>query len=188
MNYEKSKIRKKYFKIRKEKYSKVKKFPFFLIFKLIKKIFKNRKIIIAGYYPSYKEVNILNFLDKAAKKKYITALPKIKNNNNMVFKHWKFKEPLCVNKYGILEPQKNQNEIVPDLFLVPLLAFDNKLNRIGYGKGYYDKFLNKISRKKKIIAIGIAYSFQRYNKIPINKLDYKLEYIFSEKGFINKVI
>ena len=104
----------------------------------------------------------------------------------MSFKSWIFKEPLYMNNFGILEPKNSKIEMIPDLILVPLVAFDKQLNRIGYGKGYYDRSLKKISKiKKNAISLGIAYSFQKCKKIPINKHDFKLDYIFTEKGIIN---
>ena len=170
----------------KKKYIKAEKFNFNLIFKLIRKHFSKNKIIIAGYYPSYYEVDISNFLEKASKKKFRIALPVIKSSNAMSFKSWIFKEPLYVNKFGILEPKSSKKKIIPDLIMVPLVAFDNRLNRIGYGKGYYDRSLKKISKiKKNAIFLGIAYSFQKCQKIPTNKHDFKLDYIFTEKGIIN---
>ena len=103
----------------------------------------------------------------------------------MCFKSWIFKDPLYINNFGILEPKSTNREIIPDLILVPLVAFDNKLNRLGYGKGYYDRVLRKINKiKKKTLSLGIAYSFQKYKSIPINKYDYKLDYIFTEQGII----
>ena len=70
--------------------------------------------------------------------------------------------------------------------MVPLVAFDNHLNRIGYGKGYYDRSLKKINKiKKNKIFLGIAYSFQKCKKIPVNNYDFKLDYVFTEKGIIN---
>jgi 5-formyltetrahydrofolate cyclo-ligase len=104
----------------------------------------------------------------------------------MSFRSWIFKEPLYVNKFGILEPKSSKKKIIPDLIMVPLVAFDNRLNRIGYGKGYYDRSLKKINKiKKNAISLGIAYSFQKCQKIPTNKHDFKLDYIFTEKGIIN---
>ena len=104
----------------------------------------------------------------------------------MSFKSWVLKEPLYVNKFGMLEPKNSKKKIIPDLIMVPLVAFDNYLNRIGYGKGYYDRSLRKISKiKKNAISLGIAYSFQKCKKIPINSYDFKLDYIFTEKGIIN---
>ena len=91
-----------------------------------------------------------------------------------------------MNNFGILEPKNSKIEIVPDLILVPLVAFDRQLNRIGYGKGYYDRSLKKIKKyKKDAISLGIAYSFQKSKNIPVNRNDFKLDYIFTEKGIIN---
>ena len=73
------------------------------------------------------------------------------------------------------------------MVVVPLVAFDKNLNRIGYGKGYYDRMLLKeISKiKKNTIFLGIAYSFQKCFSIPTNKYDFKLHYIFTERGIIS---
>ena len=186
MKYDKIFLRNRSLIQRKKKYFKVKKFKFDLIFSLIKKNFKAKKITIAGYYPSNYEVNILNFLKQASKRRFKIVLPVLTSSNKMSFQPWIFKEPLYVNKFGMLEPRNLNKNVVPDLILVPLVAFDNYLNRIGYGKGYYDRSLKKISKiKKKSIFLGIAYSFQRCQKIPTNKYDYKLDYIFTEKGIIN---
>ena len=68
MKYDKSYLRKKSLIQRKKKYLKANKFNFNIIFKLIRKHFLKKKIIVAGYYPSYYEVDILNFLEKASKK------------------------------------------------------------------------------------------------------------------------
>ena len=103
----------------------------------------------------------------------------------MSFKSWKYKDPLYVSAFGTLEPLDSQKDIIPDLVMVPLVAFDSQLNRLGYGKGYYDRILEKINfTKKKRIFLGMAYSFQKYKKIPINKHDVKLDYILTEKGII----
>ena len=186
MKYDKSFLRNRFLAQRKKKYSKVKKFNFNLIFSLIKKHFYANKIIIAGYYPSDYEADILKFLEKASKKKFKIVLPVIGSSNNMSYKPWVFNDPLYVNKFGILEPKNSRKEIIPDLIMVPLVAYDRHLNRIGYGKGYYDKSLQKINKiKKNIISLGIAYSFQKCKKIPVNNHDFKLDYIFTEKGIIN---
>ena len=186
MKYDKVFLRKKFLSKRKEKHSTVKKFNFNSIFKLINRHFRKKKITIAAYYPTNYEVNILKFLEAATKKNFKIALPVIQSSSNMCFKLWIFKEPLYMNNFGILEPKNSKREVVPDLVLVPLVVFDSQLNRIGYGKGYYDRSLAKIKKNKKdMISLGIAYSFQKSENIPINKHDYKLDYIFSEKGIIS---
>ena len=186
MKYDKSFLRNQFLAERKRKHLSIKNFNFNLVYNLIKKNFFRKKITIAGYYPANHEVNILKFLEDASSKKFKIVLPVIKSSKNMVFKKWIFKQPLEINKFGILEPQKSKKELIPDLIMVPLVAFDKNLNRIGYGKGYYDRCLKKINKiKKNTIFLGIAYSFQRCNKIPINKNDFKLDYIFTERGIIS---
>ena len=186
MKYDKIYLRKKSLLKRKKKYLKIKKFNFNLIFNLIRKHFPNKKIIIGGYYPSNYEVNILNFLEEASKKKFKIALPVVQSSTLMCFRLWKIREPLYVSKFGILEPENRKGEITPDLTIVPLVTFDHHLNRIGYGKGYYDRSLRKIKKiKKKAVFLGMAYNFQKYKNIPINKYDFKLDYIFTEQGIIS---
>ena len=186
MKYTKSFLRNKFLSQRKKKYIKGSKFNFNLIFNLIRKHFNKKKIIIAGYYPSNYEVNVLKFLEEASKKNFRITLPVIKSLNQMSFKLWAFKDPLYVNKFGMLEPKNSKGNIIPDLIMVPLVAFDNHLNRIGYGKGFYDRSLNKIKKiKKNIISLGVAYSFQKCQQIPINNNDFRLDYIITEKGIIN---
>ena len=104
----KSLLRLEFIKKRKKIHKRQKPFPFDKIFTLIKKNFQKKKISVAGYYPSNFEVNILNFLFLANKKKIKVGLPVTKKNNKMVFKYWTPNEPLYVNKYGILEPQKKK--------------------------------------------------------------------------------
>ena len=69
------------------------------------------------------------------------------------------------------------------MILVPLLAYDKKNNRLGYGGGFYDKYLNKYLKiNKKILTIGLAFSFQKYHKIPKTNKDVQLDFILTEKG------
>ena len=177
----KSEIRKKILKKRKENYYKnlsINKNKF-LKFLLNNKL--NNKII-GGYYPYNYEVDILEILKLLEKKNYKISLPKIKRKNQMNFFEWSFDDPLSINKYGIPEPI-SKKIIYPDVLIIPLVAFDNELNRLGYGGGYYDRYLAKSFKKKRIIKIGIAYSFQKLNKIPINKYDIRLDCIITEEKF-----
>ena len=186
MKFDKSFLRNQFLLQRKKKHLNAKKFNFKLVYNLIRQHFYKKKIIIAGYYPANYEVNIINFLKEASKKNFRITLPIIQSSNKMSFHPWIFNEPLYINKFGILEPKNSKKIITPDLIMVPLVAFDNYLNRIGYGKGYYDRSLRKIRKiNKNMISLGIAYSFQRSIKIPTNNNDFRLDYIFTEKGIIN---
>ena len=98
----------------------------------------------------------------------------------MDFYKWSFSELLKINKYGIPEPEA-KNIIYPDILLIPLVAFDKNLNRLGYGGGYYDRFIAKLSKKKKIVKIGLAFSCQKIDKVPISVYDQKLDYVVTNK-------
>ena len=178
----KSTIRKKVLKIRKKKYSKNLSISFINLSKILEKK-KTKPKIIGGYYPFNYELDILNILETLEKKKYIISLPKIAKNNKMNFFKWSFKEPLRINKFGIPETTSNK-KINPNILLIPLVGFDDQLNRLGYGGGYYDRYLSKIEDNKKIIKIGVGFSFQKIKNIPINKHDIKLDYIITEKKII----
>jgi 5-formyltetrahydrofolate cyclo-ligase len=178
----KSKIRKKILKVRE----KINKRNIQIDFNQIIKIFKKEKInkkVIGGYYPVNFEIGDLALLRKFEKNRFSISLPVIKKNFQMDFYKWSFFDPLKVNKYGIPEPEIKKI-VYPDILLIPLVAFDKNLNRLGYGGGYYDRLIEKLSKKKKIIKIGLAFSFQKIDKVPINAYDQKLDYIVTNKYII----
>jgi|TARA_B110001450_G_C17448750_1_gene411105 5-formyltetrahydrofolate cyclo-ligase len=151
-------------------------------FKSVLKILKKEKIKgknLGGYFPYNYEVDGMHILKKFEKKKYIISLPKIKNNFQMDFFSWSTNDPLVINKYGIPEPISDKIKY-PDILLIPLVAYDKYLNRIGYGGGFYDRYIEKIKKNKKITTIGLAYSFQKVKKIPIDRYDKKLDFIITE--------
>ena len=178
----KSKLRKKILKIRKKSYKANIQIKFDQISKLLKKERLVKKIV-GGYFPINFEIDDLELLKKLEKKNFKISLPVIKKNFLMDFYRWSFSDPLTINKHGIPEPHK-KNLVYPDILLVPLVAFDKNLNRLGYGGGYYDRLITKLSKKKKIIKIGLAHHAQMVNKVPINKYDQRLNYIITNKQII----
>ena len=178
----KSKLRKKILKAREKFNTKNIHIDFNQIIKIIKKE-KISKKIVGGYYPVNFEVDDLELLKKFEKKNFNISLPVIKKNSQMDFYAWSFSDPLKINKYGIPEPE-TKNIVYPDVLLIPLVAFDKNLNRLGYGGGYYDRLIEKLSKKKNIIKIGLAFSIQKIDKVPINANDQKLDYIVTNKYII----
>ena len=178
----KSKLRNKILKIREKTNKKKIQIDFNQIIKILKKEKINKKII-GGYYPVNFEIDDLVLLRKFEKNRFNISLPVIKKNFQMDFYKWSFFDPLKVNKYGIPEPE-TKNLVYPDILLIPLVAFDKNLNRLGYGGGYYDRLIEKLSKKKNVIKIGLALSIQKIDKVPINVYDQKLDYIVTNKYII----
>jgi 5-formyltetrahydrofolate cyclo-ligase len=178
----KSQIRNKIIKIRKKKFNKDLKInlgKFISFLKIDKLNFKS----IGGYYPSNYEIDDLDILDLLEKKNFKVSLPIIKKDNQMNFYNWSRNDPLKINKFGIPEPVSSKI-FYPDILLIPLVAYDVSLNRLGYGGGYYDRYIEKIEKVKKVLKIGLAFSFQKISSIPINQYDKRLDFIVNEKEIL----
>ena len=178
----KSQIRNKTFKIRKKLFDKDLKIDSDKFISFLKKNRLNLKNF-GGYYPSNYEIDDLAILDLLEKKNFKVSLPIIKKDNQMNFYRWSRSDPLRVNKFGIPEPVSSKI-FYPDILLVPLVAYDNNLNRLGYGGGYYDRYIEKLEKTKKIIKIGLAFSFQKISSIPIDQYDKRLDFIITEKKIL----
>ncbi len=169
-------IRKNILKKRKNNFKKAN-----INYSLLKKIFKIHKInknkIIGGYYPINYEIDCLQILKNLSKEGYKISLPVTKENKTMNFFEWSFNEILFLSSLGIPQPNKLK-KVIPDVLLVPLVAFDRFNNRLGYGGGFYDRYLND---NKKILSIGFAFSCQKVNRLEINPFDKKLDVILTEK-------
>ena len=107
-------------------------------------------------------------------------MPKIKDGNLLKFTEWSEKDVLLVNKFGIPEPIETQKSFFPDVVLVPLLAFDNNKNRLGYGKGYYDRFLAQCPENT--LKVGLSF-FDPVSIIEdINRHDIALDHAVTPRG------
>ena len=173
----KSQIRKITLKKRANSNFKHKKINFLSLLKLLNQETKDKKI--GFYYPIGSEICTLELIENLRKKKYIISLPVVDKNFDMSFYEWVKNNPLNINKFGIPEPLRSR-KIIPSTLIIPLLAFDINLNRLGYGGGFYDRFINKLEKLKKILKIGLALSCQKINKVPTDKFDKKMNYIFTE--------
>ena len=179
---DKSNIRNKILKIRRNnvnKNLKINSDKFFSFLKINKFNLKN----LGGYYPSNFEIDDLEILRLLEKKNIKISLPIIKKNKQMNFFKWSNDDPLKINKYGIPE-HILLNMTYPDILLVPLVGFDNDLNRLGYGGGFYDRYIEKIKKIKKVIKIGLAFSYQKLKHVPTNQHDKKLYFIITEKEIL----
>lgn len=143
--------------------------------------FKNKKIGI--YFPINNEIIFHNYFNFQNNK---ILIPKIENNkmyfceiNSYFLKNKNNYEIIFKNK--TFQPKLKKNIFTPDVIIVPIIAFNEKCFRIGYGGGYYDKYLHN----KKILKIGIAFDFQKKDFQSENH-DVQLNYIFTEKRIYGK--
>ena len=175
----KPQIRKKYLKLRKKKYRENINISYKVVQSLIKQ-FKKKNPIIGGYFPVNYEIDCIKILRKLELNKFKVALPVIKKNNEMEFYSYSFGKPLKISDYGIPEPF-TKKKVNPDILFVPLVAFDSNCYRIGYGGGYYDRYLKKLEKKKLFKSIGFAFSFQKTKHLPIEIFDKSLNMVITDK-------
>ena len=142
--------------------------------------------VIAGYWPKGREFDPTGILERALDEGYVCALPKVETDTKILhFVEWRRETELAKGAFGIMEPQDGQ-AVDPDIFLVPMLAFDRRGTRLGQGGGYYDATLAHYRTQKDIEAVGVAYSLQAvlFN-LPVEEHDQKMDYILTPQGITN---
>ena len=98
------------------------------------------------------------------------------------FRMWRQGEPLDEVKWGIKEPRPSALEVPPDAMLVPLLAFDAKGYRLGYGGGFYDRTIAGIRLQKPVVNIGLAYDELEVDAVPYSEYDQRLDWVLTPSG------
>ena len=130
------------------------------------------------YYSLPDEVNTHVYIDQLLERGKKILLPEVIDGENMVIREYTGKHDLKEGAFHIMEPigslfpEERYQEI--DLAIIPGMAFDAKRNRLGRGKGYYDRFLQKIPQ---VYKIGICFPFQLIDKIPTEETDIKMDAI-----------
>lgn len=138
------------------------------------------KAIIGGYYPIGSECNDRAVMAALARQGHTVALPAVKaGQKRLDFRIWNLDDDLIKDDFSIPAPGKDAETVLPDVFLVPLLGFDRKGYRLGYGKGYYDRTLGFIKSQKSILTVGLAFAIQEVDVVPFDKFDIPLDYILT---------
>jgi 5-formyltetrahydrofolate cyclo-ligase len=141
------------------------------------KIVLPRGAVVAGYAAMGDEISPAPILEFLAAQKFSLCLPLVTSDNTpLEFHVWHPSHPTAKGKFNIHEPVLREL-VVPDVLLVPLLGFDRRGNRIGYGKGFYDRTLAALRTQHKIIAIGLAYAEQEMPEIMATAHDQPLNII-----------
>ncbi|MEJ0026907.1 MAG: 5-formyltetrahydrofolate cyclo-ligase [Rhizomicrobium sp.] len=135
--------------------------------------------VVAGYFPFRDEADPRALMAALAAKGHRLALPSVEPGRPLTFRAWKMGDAMHASAFGIPEPLPSAPEAVPDLVLVPLLAFDTTGHRLGYGGGFYDRTLAAL---KDVTAIGVAYAGQEVAALPREAHDHPLDAVITENG------
>ena len=140
--------------------------------------------ILAGYAPIGDEADPGEILRRAHAGGHECVLPCVETRNApLIFRQWRPGEPLVAGPHGTRAPSGEAAEAMPDIVLVPLLAFDGAGRRLGYGGGYYDRTLEALRAKNgKCLAVGLAFAAQEAAELPEDEGDQRLDWIVTERG------
>ena len=136
-------------------------------------------LVVSGYSPIRSEIDPAPLMRKLAEQGAKLALPAVlSRGKSLAFRAWSPDDRLMMGPLGILEPSPAAAELVPDIMLVPLAAFDRAGHRIA---GHYDFTLVHLRKAKAITAVGIAFSVQEIKGVPALPHDVALDYVLTEK-------
>src|SRR3954451_3910460 len=142
--------------------------------------------IVSGFMPLKTEINPLPLMRKLGQRDAQLALPAIAGRGKpLTMRAFAFGDELASGQWGIREPKADAGEVVPDILLVPLLAFDRSGHRIGYGAGYYDMTIAKARSIKPAVAVGIAFAAQEIPEVPVTPRDARLDLVLTEREVID---
>ena len=143
-------------------------------------------MIVSGFFPIRSEINPLPLMRRLAAAGAGLALPVVAGRGKpLILRAYAFGDPLLSGQWGIREPKPEAAEVVPDVMLVPLAAFDRRGHRIGYGAGYYDMTINRARSLKPVTAVGIAFAVQEVAAVPETPRDARLDLVLTEREVID---
>ena len=143
-------------------------------------------MIVSGFMPLKSEINPLPLLRALADAGARLALPVVAGRGKpLVMRAYAFGEPMAAGVWGIREPKPDAPEVLPDVVIVPLLAFARSGHRIGYGAGYYDLTIAHLRARKTVIACGLGFAAQEIPRVPTTARDARLDLVLTEREVID---
>jgi 5-formyltetrahydrofolate cyclo-ligase len=139
--------------------------------------------VVSGFSPIKSEISPLPLLRWLADAGASLALPVMTGRvQPLTMRAWMFGAPLVPGVWGIREPPADAPEAFPDILIVPLLAFDSRGYRLGYGGGYYDRTIARLRTMKPVTAIGLSFAAQQIDEVPATPRDERLDLVLTEVG------
>ena len=136
---------------------------------------------VGAFWPIRSEVDPRPLIEKLFARGQRVALPKV-TEQGLVFREWRRGDRLVLGGFGLSEPDEALPPLDPTALVVPLAAFDRRGQRIGYGAGYYDQAIERLSRNGPVLTIGVAFSVQEIDEVPAEAHDRPLDHLVTETG------
>ncbi|MDP6621772.1 MAG: 5-formyltetrahydrofolate cyclo-ligase [Alphaproteobacteria bacterium] len=138
---------------------------------------------VAGYWPMRQEQDPVPLMKRLHGAGQAVALPVIeKPEKTLLFRSWEPGQVLEEAEFGTSQPAPEAAVLRPKVILVPLLAFDDRGFRLGYGGGYYDRTIAALRQSGELLAIGIAYDAQQVERVPEEEFDQRLDWVVTENA------
>jgi 5-formyltetrahydrofolate cyclo-ligase len=138
---------------------------------------------VAGYWPMGPELDVRPILEHLHWHHHVCALPVVeKRHHPLVFHRWEPGDKLVAGVFGTSMPRHDTPQVVPDVLIVPLLAFDDDGYRLGYGGGYYDRTIASLRKSGNVLTVGMGFSAQHVKFVPHDHFDERLDWIVTEAG------
>lgn len=139
--------------------------------------------VVSAFYPMEGEIWPLALMAALRKRGHTLALPVMQGKTDpLLFRAWTPGDELIAGVWGIRQPAPSKPVVLPDILLVPLLAFDRRGYRLGYGGGYFDRTLADLRQKKTILAVGLALDELEVDAVPHLDYDERLDWILTPSG------
>jgi 5-formyltetrahydrofolate cyclo-ligase len=139
--------------------------------------------VVSGFASMPDELHVWPLLRRLHGAGVPLALPVVQAKGQpLVFRAWAPGDPMDKGVWDIPEPKSDKPVLEPDILLVPLLAFDRRGGRLGYGGGFYDRTLAGLRARKRITAVGLAYDEQEVDAVPHLDYDERLDWVLTPSG------
>jgi 5-formyltetrahydrofolate cyclo-ligase len=139
--------------------------------------------IVSGFAPLADEFRVWPLLRRLNGEGFRLALPVMQGKGRpLVFRAWSPGDVMDSGVWGIAEPRADKAALEPDILIVPLLAFDRRGWRLGYGGGFYDRTLKGLRARRAVVAIGLAHDEQEVDAVPHLDYDQRLDWVLTPSG------
>jgi 5-formyltetrahydrofolate cyclo-ligase len=138
---------------------------------------------VGTYWPIRSEVDTRPLMEALLERGQDVALSQILHPH-LSWRLWRPGDVLVKGGFGVREPGPDAPEVFPSALLVPLVAFDRRGGRIGYGKGHFDRAIAALEAQHPVLTIGLAYAVQEIERVPVEPHDRMLDIVITEAELI----